>query len=462
MEIPKPLALTLHIIFRGKRYQNTTVRELLREHGVVKRDEVITGMMIANLRAKLLTLDADHTKWKEDIFSVPKNIDEITSEVEIEKFAAEYIKQQLNEDGGASVVDLFLKLKEEYEGFEFRIARSSQQDLTAWMFMTPEMQFMAAKYAQIVFLDAIKSKISAVDWPFYPIAVIDEENKLYIVAFCLCIQESNEAYKWILDSMKSVVPALQHTTKVTMSDRLVSDEVLHQSLCLLLAGLCNWHLRERNLAEWVNGHPFKKQILLDFKWKLQEPDISVDEWEANVTEFKEKWGGVASDFVDSILPEKHRWAGPYIRNFLLCFKTGNSMAESANASVVAFLMGEQNHAELVSYLLQYINEKNNEQRTRLEKTAGKLQVELQKIQNPDLRACKDMFSDFITQQFESELERSKCYRFKSVKDETGTVIHWEVWHQQHPLKKRTVTKKCKDNAQQLHCSCLMCTAPSQA
>ena len=92
------------------------------------------------------------------------------------------------------MVDLFLKLKEEYEGFEFRIARSSQQDLTAWMFMTPEMQFMAAKYAQIVFLDAIKSKISAVDWPFYPISVIDEENKLYIVAFCLCIQESNEAY----------------------------------------------------------------------------------------------------------------------------------------------------------------------------------------------------------------------------------------------------------------------------
>ena len=88
-----------------------------------------------------------------------------------------------------------------------------------------------------------------------------------------------------------------------------------------------------------------------------------------------------------------------------------------------------------------------------------LQVELKKIQNPDLRACKDMFSDFITQQFESELERSKCYRFKSVKDETGTVIHWEVWHHQHPLKKRTITTKCKDNAQHLHCSCL--TAHSQ-
>ena len=81
----------------------------------------------------------------------------------IEKFFTDYIQQQLNEDGGASVIELFMQLKKEYSGFEFRIARSSNQELTAWMFMTPEMQYMAVKYSQIVFLDAIKSKISAVD-----------------------------------------------------------------------------------------------------------------------------------------------------------------------------------------------------------------------------------------------------------------------------------------------------------
>ena len=53
------------------------MRELLREHGVVQRDEVVTGMMIANLRMKLGTLDADHTKWKEDNLTVSRefNID---------------------------------------------------------------------------------------------------------------------------------------------------------------------------------------------------------------------------------------------------------------------------------------------------------------------------------------------------------------------------------------------------
>ena len=212
--------------------------------------------------------------------------------------------------------------------------------------------------------------------------MIDEENKLYIIAFCLCVQESNEVYKWTIESMKSTVPSLKHTIKVT----ICLTEVLHECLCLLLASLCNWHLRDRNLAEWVNGHPMKKQILLDFKCKIQEPDIPIEEWEQNVNDFKTKWGGAAAAFLDNILPEKHCWASPFIRQFFRCFKTGNSMAESANASVLAFLMGEQNHAKLVSYLLQYINEKNTEQRTRLEKKAGMLQVELSLVHNPGVKA----------------------------------------------------------------------------
>ena len=270
-KVPKPLAVTLHILFRSRGFHNSTVKELLREHGVVQRDEVVTGMMITNLRMKLGTLDADHTKWKEDNLTVSREfnidfgcshedgMDSAACKIQIEKFASEYVKSHLNEDG-ASVVNLLATIKEEYVGFEFRIARISSKELTGWMFMTAEMQYMAAKYAQVVFLDAVKSKVSAVDWPFYPVAVVDEENKLYVIAFCLCVQESNDAYTWILKSIKSIVPSFQHIVKVTMSDRLVSDHVMHDALCLHLAGMCNWHLRERNLAEWVSKHPFKKKF----------------------------------------------------------------------------------------------------------------------------------------------------------------------------------------------------------
>ena len=71
---------------------------------------------------------------------------------------------------------------------------------------------------------------------------------------------NNEAYAWILQSIKSIVPCVQHVVKVTMSDRLVSEEVLMNELCFILAGLCNWHLRDRNLAERVKKEsPPKKR-----------------------------------------------------------------------------------------------------------------------------------------------------------------------------------------------------------
>ena len=121
------------------------------------------------------------------------------------------------------------------------------------------------------FLDALKSKVSAVDWHFHPVAVVDEENKLYIVAFCLCIQESNEAYDWIIETFKSVVPSFQHIVKVTMSDRLVADhdKILLHALCLQLAGMCSWHMRERNLATWVNKHPRKNRFFNTFNTKFK-------------------------------------------------------------------------------------------------------------------------------------------------------------------------------------------------
>ena len=244
---------TLSVVFRG-RWHNSTVRELLRNFGVIGCSEPITPMMLANLRRRFENLSPEQSEWMQEIFSVP--VDFTNSELsdqdsEIERYAADYVCSQMNEDGGASVVDLFVKLKEQYPGFEFRIGRNSKQELTAWMFMTAEMQFMAVKYAQVMFLDALKSKVSAVDWPFYPVTVADEENKLCIIAFCLCVQESNETYAWTLESIKSVVPSLQHIVKVTMSDRLVSEDVLKNAFCLVAIGCpAQLALTSKKFSEW--------------------------------------------------------------------------------------------------------------------------------------------------------------------------------------------------------------------
>ena len=77
-----------------------------------------------------------------------------------------------------------------------------------------------------------------------------------------------------------------------------------------------------------------------------------------------------------------------------------------------------------------------------------------------MKTCKAMDSDFVTQQFEAELEKSKWYRLQSVTYDQGDLVHWEVWHQHtHTNKKRIVAVVCVGDTQRLKCLCL--TEPSQ-
>ena len=127
MCIPKPLAVTLSVVFRG-RWHNSTIKELLRQFHVIGRSEQITPMMLANLRHRFEVLTPDQSEWMEENFSVP--IEQHDSDMPthyIERCTADYVRSQMNEDGGASVVDLFMKLKEQYPGFDFRIGRNSNK-----------------------------------------------------------------------------------------------------------------------------------------------------------------------------------------------------------------------------------------------------------------------------------------------------------------------------------------------
>ena len=108
--------------------------------------------------------------------------------------------------------------------------------------MIEEMQLYCALYADVLFLDAKHCGVSVVNWSFYAPAVMDEENLLRVVCFALCTQESNAAYNWVLKKMVEIVPTVhvKELTKVTLSDQLVSKDVLKGVLVgLLVAALCN-------------------------------------------------------------------------------------------------------------------------------------------------------------------------------------------------------------------------------
>ena len=132
------------------------------------------------------------------------------------------MKGHLNENNVANVLNFLRELKDKYPGFEYRYARDNNHALTAWMFMTAEMQYCAKLYGQVLFLDWMKSGVSDVDWPYQGAAILDEELSVHVCAHILACTESNDSYVFGLNSMTPIVPELHTITEVTFSDRLAS------------------------------------------------------------------------------------------------------------------------------------------------------------------------------------------------------------------------------------------------
>ena len=71
----------------------------------------------------------------------------------------EWVKDRINEDNGANVLNFLQELKEKYPGFKYRYARDKSHALTAWMFLTAEMEYIAKLYAKVWFWNAVDKKL---------------------------------------------------------------------------------------------------------------------------------------------------------------------------------------------------------------------------------------------------------------------------------------------------------------
>ena len=435
LNIPLPLLVTLRVLFQS-RTKPSAIRDLLREHRAVPDSEPIYAQTMINMKMKLFKLGNNLDKWEASHFG--KETVEPEDRKTLARFAREWVQDHMNEDNGSNILIFLEELKNKYPGFQYRYARDVNKCLSAWMFMTAEMQYFAEQYGQVLFLDWMKSGVSDVDWPYQGCVVLDEELSVHIVAHTLACTESNDSYKFSLNSMTSIVPELHKITKVTFSDRLASEDTFFQCLrSLELAALCNWHLRAKNLAEWVRFHPQQSSICSQFMWKIQNALVSPDQLQINIKEFKQEWGGQAACFMSAVEPEIHRFCAAYTHQHLLLFQTGNSSGESGNSSVDAFLTENKPHSELVATLVQYDAEQSNRERRELAVMQLKLPSRLKEIIDPDTRACLKKFSDIITKKFQEQLNESTKYTATFLEQGGG---YFEVRREGHPQSSRKVTR----------------------
>ena len=88
-----------------------------------------------NLKLKLDRVGSDLTKYRDVHFTVQKDgtLPGITEEesTTIDRFAREWLKENLNADKSAKIINILKQLKTKYPGFEYRIATDCHNLLTA-------------------------------------------------------------------------------------------------------------------------------------------------------------------------------------------------------------------------------------------------------------------------------------------------------------------------------------------
>ena len=165
--------------------------------------------------------------------------------------------------------------------------------------------------------------------------------------------------------------------------------------------------------------------------------------------FIDKWPGAAADFLRGLENHKHRFCAAYTHQHMVLMQTRNSVAESGNSSIHAFMNENKPHSELVQTLLQHDAEHNNRDRRKLFLKHQQLPDIMRDTSPQQVRDCLETFSDTMTEKYKEQLEDSYNYYCLHSDGEKGV---YEVCRKNHPLAPRQL--RMDPVGGQLECLCL--------
>jgi hypothetical protein len=198
-------------LMNGGHVPCTTLRNWLRARGGIPPTSPITGRDLWNFwRRAILYSQRDSSEFKNN--EVHKLIgckgldtseEHTLGHMEVAALrCADILRNILQGTESGWVLKEYLQgLKDEVPGFDYRVARDTQGRPTGAVWITQTMRESWIRYGDLLFLDAKKKPLNKLEWPYIGPVGVDNENK--VVGFCeaLVLEESHEAYKFVMDSL---------------------------------------------------------------------------------------------------------------------------------------------------------------------------------------------------------------------------------------------------------------------
>ena len=200
----------------------------------------------------------------------------------------------------------------------------------------------------VLFVDATHGT-SHYDWPLFTPCVLNSDQKIRPIGYCLVDSECDLSQAWMLTSMLEIEPGWRDVVQVIFTDDKLSHESVTAILPHVTLFLCWWHLVYRDLENVRNcGRLTELPEIRDFIVNEFVYGVSADHIEIKWEEFQNRFPGKATQYMTNWIQRRHKWCSPWWSAIFTCGRTSNASAEANNAALkVAYEVGTDTLCRLI-------------------------------------------------------------------------------------------------------------------
>jgi hypothetical protein len=199
-----------------------------------------------------------------------------------------------------------------------------------------------------MFVDATHGT-SHYDWPLFTPCVMNSDQKIRPIGYCLVDSECNLSQSWMLSMILEIEPTWSEIIKVIFTDDKLSHDSVLEILPNVQMFLCWWHLVYRDLENVRNcGRLAELPTIRDFVINNFVYGVNAVHIENKWLEFQELFPGKPTQYLTSWMTRREKWCSPWWSTVFTVARTCNSTAEANNAALkVAYEVGADSIVRLI-------------------------------------------------------------------------------------------------------------------
>lgn len=109
-------------------------------------------------------------------------------------------------------------LKEHSKGYDYRTTTDDQGRFSGTAWQSGRMRSRVRRHGRLIFIDDSRSNINTSGFCFWNVVVVDQDGKIGTGMGAMTMSNSDEAVKWIVQSLVSMCPEAAHVVEAMLSD----------------------------------------------------------------------------------------------------------------------------------------------------------------------------------------------------------------------------------------------------